>query len=79
MNSTLLQQHLQRATGTIVSTQTVRNQLHHVGLFSRRPMVCGSLTEGHRAARRRWAQEHLRWGRAEWSNVLFTDELQCTT
>ncbi|GBN56910.1 hypothetical protein AVEN_173678-1 [Araneus ventricosus] len=36
-------------------------------------MVCISLTAGHSAAHRRWAQEHLRWGRAECSNVLFTD------
>lgn len=74
MNATLLQQHLQRATGTRVSTQTVRNRLHHVGLYARRPMACVSLTVDQRAARRRWAQEHLSWGRDEWSNVLFTDE-----
>ncbi|GBN26927.1 Transposable element Tcb2 transposase [Araneus ventricosus] len=74
MSNTLLKQHLQRATGTRDSTQTVRNRLHHVGLYARRLIVCISLTAGHRAARRRWAQEYLRWGRAEWSNVLFTDE-----
>ncbi|GFX75348.1 transposable element Tcb2 transposase [Trichonephila clavipes] len=38
MNATLLQQHLRSATGTTVSTQTVRNQLHGVGLYARRPM-----------------------------------------
>ncbi|GFY06451.1 transposable element Tcb2 transposase [Trichonephila clavipes] len=32
MNTTLLQQHLRSATGTTVSTQTVRNRLHGVGL-----------------------------------------------
>ncbi|GBM64009.1 hypothetical protein AVEN_220234-1 [Araneus ventricosus] len=73
-NATLLQQHLQRATGTRVSTQTVRNRLYHVGLHARRPMVCVSITAGHRAACRRWAQEHLKWGRTEWSNMLFTEE-----
>ncbi|GFV14223.1 transposable element Tcb2 transposase [Trichonephila clavipes] len=31
MNATLLQQHLRSATGTTVSTQTVRNQVHGVG------------------------------------------------
>ncbi|GFX18520.1 transposable element Tcb2 transposase [Trichonephila clavipes] len=30
MNATLLQQHLRSATGTTVSTQTVRNRLHGV-------------------------------------------------
>ncbi|GFV82795.1 transposable element Tcb2 transposase [Trichonephila clavipes] len=32
MNATLLQQHLRSATGTTVSTQTVRNRLHGVVL-----------------------------------------------
>ncbi|GFV72564.1 transposable element Tcb2 transposase [Trichonephila clavipes] len=32
MNATLLRQHLSSATGTMVSTQTVRNQLHGVDL-----------------------------------------------
>ncbi|GFV91368.1 transposable element Tcb2 transposase [Trichonephila clavipes] len=34
-----LQQHLRSATGTTVSTQTVRNRLHGVGLYARRPMA----------------------------------------
>ncbi|GFY04762.1 transposable element Tcb2 transposase [Trichonephila clavipes] len=37
MNATLLQ-HLRSAIGTTVSTQTVRNRLHGVGLYARRPM-----------------------------------------
>ncbi|GFU64747.1 transposable element Tcb2 transposase [Trichonephila clavipes] len=48
MNATLLQQHLRSATGTTVSTQTVRNRLHCVGLYARRPMVCVRLTSRHR-------------------------------
>ncbi|GFV30406.1 transposable element Tcb2 transposase [Trichonephila clavipes] len=38
MNATLLQQHLRSVTGTTVSTQTVRNRLHGVGLYAHRPM-----------------------------------------
>ncbi|GFW98889.1 transposable element Tcb2 transposase [Trichonephila clavipes] len=38
MNATLLQHHLRSATDTTVSTQTVRNRLHGVGLYARRPM-----------------------------------------
>ncbi|GFT31982.1 transposable element Tcb2 transposase [Trichonephila clavipes] len=38
MNAALLQQHLRSATGTTVSTQTVQNWLHGVGLYARRPM-----------------------------------------
>ncbi|GFU28370.1 transposable element Tcb2 transposase [Trichonephila clavipes] len=37
MNATL-QQHLRSATGSRVSTQTVRNRLHGVGLYAHRPM-----------------------------------------
>ncbi|GFV49769.1 transposable element Tcb2 transposase [Trichonephila clavipes] len=38
INATLLQQHLRSATGTTVSTQTVRNRLHGFGLYARRPL-----------------------------------------
>ncbi|GFV06594.1 transposable element Tcb2 transposase [Trichonephila clavipes] len=38
MNATLLQQHLHSATGTTFSTQTVRNWLHGVGMYARRPL-----------------------------------------
>ncbi|GFW29604.1 transposable element Tcb2 transposase [Trichonephila clavipes] len=52
MNATLLQQHLRSATGTTVSTQTVRNRLHGVSLYARRPLVCVRLTSRHRHDRR---------------------------
>ncbi|GFV49247.1 transposable element Tcb2 transposase [Trichonephila clavipes] len=74
MNATLLQQHLRSAIGTTVSTQTVRNWLHGVGLYARRPMVCVRLTSSHRRDRREWATEHVNWRRNEWSIVLFSDE-----
>ncbi|GFX49492.1 transposable element Tcb2 transposase [Trichonephila clavipes] len=44
INATLLQQHLRSASGTTVSTQNVRNRLHGVGLYPRRPMECVRLT-----------------------------------
>ncbi|GFW92386.1 transposable element Tcb2 transposase [Trichonephila clavipes] len=69
MNSTLLQQHLRSATGTTVSSETVRNRLH-----AHRPMVCVRLTSRHRRDRREWATEHMNWRRNEWSNILFSDE-----
>ncbi|GFX39016.1 transposable element Tcb2 transposase [Trichonephila clavipes] len=52
MNATLLQQHLRSATGTTVSTQTVRNGLHGVGMYARRTAVCIRLTSRHRRDRR---------------------------
>ncbi|GFX08593.1 transposable element Tcb2 transposase [Trichonephila clavipes] len=74
MNATLLQQHLRSATGTTVSTQTVRNRFHGVGLYARRSMVCVRLTSRHRRDRREWATEHVNWRRNKWSNLLFSDE-----
>ncbi|GFX12534.1 transposable element Tcb2 transposase [Trichonephila clavipes] len=74
MNATLLQQHLRSATGTTVSTQTIQNGLHGVGLYARRPMVCVRLTSRHRRDRREWATELVNWRRNEWRNVLFSDE-----
>ncbi|GFW36665.1 transposable element Tcb2 transposase [Trichonephila clavipes] len=74
MNATLLQQHLRSATGTTVSTQTVRNLLHGVDLYARRTMVCVRLTSRHRRDRRERTTEHVNWRRNEWSNVLFSDE-----
>ncbi|GFU26743.1 transposable element Tcb2 transposase [Trichonephila clavipes] len=73
MKATLLQ-HLRSATGTTVSTQTVRNRLHGVGLYGRRPMVCVSLAAMHRRDHREWATEHVNWRRNKWSNVPFSDE-----
>ncbi|GFS52992.1 transposable element Tcb2 transposase [Trichonephila clavipes] len=74
MNATLFQQHLRSATGTTVSTQTVRNRLHGVGLHARQPMLCVRLTSRHRRDRREWDKEHVNWRRNEWSNGLFSDE-----
>ncbi|GFX99988.1 transposable element Tcb2 transposase [Trichonephila clavipes] len=74
MNATLLQQHLRLATGTRVSTQTVRNRLHGVGLYALQPMVCVRLTSRYHRDRREWATEHVNWRRNEWSSVLFSDE-----
>ncbi|GFW61744.1 transposable element Tcb1 transposase [Trichonephila clavipes] len=74
MNATLLQQHLRSATGHRVSTQTVQNRLHGVGLYAHRPIVCARLTSRHLRDRREWATENVNWRRKEWSNVLFTDK-----
>ncbi|GFV28659.1 transposable element Tcb2 transposase [Trichonephila clavipes] len=79
INATLLQQHLRSATCTTVSTQTVRNRLHGVGLYARRPMVCVRLTSRHRRDRRERATEHVNRRRNEWSNVLFSDPFFCSS
>ncbi|GFV27451.1 transposable element Tcb2 transposase [Trichonephila clavipes] len=73
-NAIHLQQHLRLATGTMVSTQTVRNRTHGVGLYTRRPMVCVRLTSRHHRDRRERKTEHVNWRRNEWRNVLFSNE-----
>ncbi|GFT99251.1 probable RNA-directed DNA polymerase from transposon X-element [Trichonephila clavipes] len=73
-NAIHLQRHLRSATGTTISTQTVRDWTHGVGLYARRSMVCIILTSRLHRDRREWATEHVNWRRNEWSNVLFSNE-----
>lgn len=57
-----------------ISDQTVRNRLREAGLFARRPVRRHVLTPRHLADRLLWCQQRVRWARARWRNVLFTDE-----
>ncbi|GFS95446.1 hypothetical protein TNCV_2805741 [Trichonephila clavipes] len=74
MNATLLQQHLRSATGTTVSTQTVRNWLHGVGLYAHRSMklvlaseetefAVGDIERLFEEARRNTETKHIKNGR----------------
>lgn len=72
--ATTLQNQLVEGTGTIISTQTVRNRLHERQLHARRTAKVPPLTPEHRRARRLFAVEHVNWNLEQWSNVLFTDE-----
>ena len=74
MNATFLQLHLCPATGITISTQTVWNCLHAVGLYARQPVVCVRLTAIHRWAFREWATEHVHWRRNGWSDILYSNE-----
>ena len=56
------------------SIQTVRNRLHRRGLRSRIAAKKPLLLPHHRRARLEWANRHGRWSRAQWRDVLFTDE-----
>ena len=62
------------AHGRHISDQTVRNRLREGGLRARRPYVWLVLTRRHRRLRLVWARRHLRFTRADWANMLFTDE-----
>ena len=54
--------------------KNVLNRLREQGLSSRRPYRGLILTPQHRRLRLQWARRHLRWTRAAWATVLFTDE-----
>ncbi|KAK7112332.1 hypothetical protein V1264_011803 [Littorina saxatilis] len=69
-----IRQRLQATPNTVVSGETIRNRLHNFGLRARRPVRGTTLTANHRAARRAWCTQHVRWQRQQWARVLFTDE-----
>ena len=68
-----LRERLSR-TGTRVSVQTVRNQLHSAGLRALRPYIGVPLSQRHRQARLARTRQHRRWTNQQWATVLFTDE-----
>ena len=59
-----------------VSAQTIRNRLRQdrAPIHARRHYKGQILTARHRAARLAWARRHRHWIRAQWRNVIFTDE-----
>lgn len=69
-----LQTRLRQSTGPRVSDQTIWNRLHDDGQCFRVRAIRLKLTRAHRAARLRYAREHLEWTMDNWKNVLFTDE-----
>lgn len=69
-----LRKELLRTHGVSICPQTVQNRVNEQGLFQRRPLRVPRLSRGNRTSRLAWAQEHVNWGRNEWSQVLFTDE-----
>ena len=70
-NATTLRNDLQNASGTRVSTQTVRNRLHDAGLRARRPAIRVPLTRRHIHERLDFAHLHLHWTIADSEPVLF--------
>jgi len=61
-----------------INSQTVVNRIRHNAqpLRARRPYVGQVLNHRHRNARITWARRHVRWTRAMWSRVQFSDESQ---
>ena len=66
---------LRVATQTNVSVSTIKkNRFHEVHLHARCSVKRPKLTRAHRRARLAWCRRHVRWTRAHWSRVMFTDE-----
>lgn len=57
-----------------ISAQTVRNRLREADLRCRRPHRGLDLTAARRRARLDWANAHVRWNRARWRQIVFSDE-----
>lgn len=74
LTATQLVRNLQQTHNLTISGQTIRNRLHEINLWSRRPLRVPPLTRGNRRARDIWAREHLAWTDEQWSHILFTDE-----
>ena len=66
--------HLRTTTGTLISDQAVRNRLRANNSRPRLPVVRPPLLQRHTSTRRDWCTRHVRWQRAQWSSVLFSDE-----
>ena len=59
-----------------ISSQTVLNRLRKIAdpIRARRPYVGHIIRPRNHNLRLLWARRHLRWTRAQWARVLFTDE-----
>ena len=60
------------ATGPAVSTPDVQNQLYAVDLYTRRPVVCVTLTARDCKDDKDWATEHVNMKRNKWQKIFFS-------
>ena len=66
---------LRGAGATHISSATTRRRLHQAGYKSRTPLRRFRLRDHHiKTARLDWARNHAHWNRANWQQVLFSDE-----
>ncbi|CAD6193756.1 unnamed protein product [Caenorhabditis auriculariae] len=56
------------------SVSTVKRRLNAAGIMGRRPVKKPLISEKNRAARVKWAKEHLNWTRQDWNQILWSDE-----
>ncbi len=75
-NATELRRSLLEATGTSVSSQTIRNRLRQNNLRPRRPWRAPQRSPQQRVQRYRWSRNFENWTLDQWRCVLFTDEVR---
>ncbi|CAD6198210.1 unnamed protein product [Caenorhabditis auriculariae] len=56
------------------SVSTVKRRLNAAGIMGRRSVKKPLISEKNRAARVKWAKEHLNWTRQDWNEILRSDE-----
>ncbi|CAD6192271.1 unnamed protein product [Caenorhabditis auriculariae] len=56
------------------SFSTVKRRLNAAGIMGRRSVKKPLISEKNRAARVKWAKEHLNWTRQDWNEILWFDE-----
>ncbi|CAD6193777.1 unnamed protein product [Caenorhabditis auriculariae] len=56
------------------SVSTVKRRHNAAGIMGRRPVKKPLISEKNRAARVKWAKEHLNWTRQDWNQILWSDE-----
>ena len=61
-------------SGYNISRTTIRKYLKVSGYFRYKARRKPFLSSKHKAARLKWAKEHLRWTLDDWSHVIWTDE-----
>ena len=72
-SSTVLSPRWSTAAGLDLSASRVRRRLLRAGLVARMPLRRLPLSRDHQPLRLQWARERHHW-RAEWRNVVFSDE-----
>ena len=65
---------LEKMSLATISPQTVRNRLHHFGLYGRNIISKPLLTDNHRKKRLAFAKKYRNWTIDDWKNVLWSDE-----
>lgn len=69
-----LKNDLRLATGTEISTKTVRRRLKEVNVSARKPATGPILTATHKRNRLNFCRNHQGWDEEQWKSVLFSDE-----